>query len=382
MKTFGDDLKFLKQHADVVVLEAKDSPAQLAAVPAMQGRIMTSTADGEKGMSFGWINRELISIHERQQHINTIGGEDRFWLGPEGSQFGLFFKPGDSFDYEHWYAPGPIDWGWWVLAKRGTNSAHFYKKFNLTNYHNTNFELSADRIIRIHSRAEICDIYGIKTSPELKIVSFESDNTITNLGDHGWIPETGLLAIWILGKFNSSASTTVVLPYVTGPAAKLGPVANDKYFGKIELDRMKIDDRGFVFFKGDAKHRCKIGLSPRRTKDIIGSYDMERKVLTLIKFDLPANETRYVNSLWGIQDDPYGGDAVNTYNDGPFHSDGRQIGPFNELETSSPAAALGPHDSLKHIHRTAHFHGPEKDLNAIAEATLGLTLDEINAVFA
>lgn len=381
MKTFGDDLNFLKQHADVVILEAKDSTAQIAAVPAMQGRIMTSSADGEKGLSFGWINRELISIHERQQHINTIGGEDRFWLGPEGSQFGLFFKNGEPFDYEHWYAPGPVDWGWWILANKSKDSAHFYKKFSLTNYHNTRFKLAADRRIHIHSKDQISDIYGIKIPPELKVVSFESENTISNLGKQGWTSEKGLLSVWILGKFTSSALTTVVIPYNTGSESNLGPVVNDKYFGKIEADRMKIDERGFVFFKGDAKHRCKIGLSPLRAREVLGSYDPQGKVLTLVKYNKPANETRYVNSLWGIQENPYKGDVINTYNDGPFHSDGRQIGPFNELETSSPAAALGPQDSLTHVHKTAHFHGTEDQLSEITEATLGLSIDDIKAAF-
>ena len=381
MKTFGDDLNFLKQHANVVILEAKDSPAQIAAVPAMQGRILTSSAEGENGMSFGWINRELISIHERQQRINTIGGEDRFWLGPEGSQYGLFFRQGDPFDYEHWQAPGPVDWGWWVLANKSKDNAHFYKKFNLKNYHNTQFELSADRKIRIHAKDQISDIYGIKLPPDLKFVSFESENTITNLGKQGWVPETGLLSIWILGKFNSSASTTVVLPFTTGSESNLGPIVNDKYFGKIGPDRLKIDERGFIYFKGDAQHRCKIGLSPLRAKDILGSYDPEENVLTLVKYNQPTHLLPYVNSLWGIQENPYKGDVINTYNDGPFHPDGRQIGPFNELETSSPAAALGPQDSLTHSHKTAHFHGTEAQLSAIAEATLGLGIQEIKSAF-
>ena len=30
--------------------------------------------------------------------MNVFGGEDRFWLGPEGGQFALYFKAGDPFD--------------------------------------------------------------------------------------------------------------------------------------------------------------------------------------------------------------------------------------------------------------------------------------------
>ncbi|MCA9733408.1 MAG: hypothetical protein H6696_01975 [Deferribacteres bacterium] len=381
MKTFGDDLSFLSRHADVVVLEAKDSDARVAAVPAMQGRVMTSSLDGEDGLSFGWINHELITVHERQAHINTIGGEDRFWLGPEGGQFGLFFKKGDPFNYEHWQAPGPVDWGWWVLSKRKADQAHFYKQFNLTNYSNTNFELSADRIIRLHTKAEISDIFKIAVPKATKIVSFESHNTITNQGDDKWHMGSGLLSIWILGKFNSSASTTVVLPFHPGPEAKLGQIVNDKYFGKIGEDRLKIEEKGVVFFKGDAKYRCKIGLSALRAKNTIGSYDPENKVLTLVNFTLPPEAKMYVNNLWEIQEEPFAGDVVNTYNDGPYQQDGKQIGPFNELESSSPAAALAPGDSMTHVHRTAHFQGPEEELSKITEQTLGLPLSAITSQF-
>ncbi len=47
---------------------------------------MTSTAEGLYGLSFGWINRELIASKRFDEHINVFGGEDRFWMGPEGGQ--------------------------------------------------------------------------------------------------------------------------------------------------------------------------------------------------------------------------------------------------------------------------------------------------------
>ena len=58
---------------------------------------MTSTARGLKGRSYGWINHDLIASKEIQKQMNAYGGEDRFWLGPEGGQFSLFFKKGDPF---------------------------------------------------------------------------------------------------------------------------------------------------------------------------------------------------------------------------------------------------------------------------------------------
>jgi hypothetical protein len=81
---FGDDLAFLRQHTQVIVLSDRRGAAQVAVVPAWQGRVLTSSAQGAKGRSFGWINEKLIASGETLPHFNPLGGEDRLWLGPEG----------------------------------------------------------------------------------------------------------------------------------------------------------------------------------------------------------------------------------------------------------------------------------------------------------
>src|SRR5262245_63732478 len=94
--TFIDDVAFLNRHTDVVILmPERTSSARVAVCPEFQGRVMTSTATSRGGLSFGWINRSLIASGERRKHINAYGGEDRFWLGPEGGQFSIFFAQGD-----------------------------------------------------------------------------------------------------------------------------------------------------------------------------------------------------------------------------------------------------------------------------------------------
>ena len=96
-----------------------------------------------------------------------------------------------------------------------------------------------------------------------------------------------------------------------------------------------------------------------------------------MQFSQPAGVTDYVNSLWKLQDNPYGGDAANSYNDGPPHPGAKPLGPFYELESSSPAAALAPGKSLSHIHRTIHLVRTEEPLDNVAQATLGVSLEEI-----
>ncbi len=85
--------------------------------------------------------------------------------------------------------------------------------------------------------------------------------------------------------------------------------------------------------------------------------------------------------MWELQDNPYGGDAVNSYNDGPPEPGAKPLGPFYELETSSPALALKPGESYTHVHRTIHLLGSESELNKISETVLGVTLENIKSAF-
>src|SRR6185295_12764220 len=105
MTPFESDLAFLNQHTKTVVLTGPRGAAKVAVAPVYQGRVMTSTTGGSDSPSFGWLGRAAIASRERQPHMNVFGGEDRFWLGPEGGQYALFFKPGDPFDLDHWQVP-------------------------------------------------------------------------------------------------------------------------------------------------------------------------------------------------------------------------------------------------------------------------------------
>ena len=97
-----------------------------------------------------------------------------------------------------------------------------------------------------------------------------------------------------------------------------------------------------------------------RARDVAGSYDATARVLTLVQYTRPADAIRYVNSMWEIQREPYKGDVINSYNDGPPAPGQPPLGPFYELETSSPASTA-PHQRYTHVHRTFHFTGPEAD---------------------
>ncbi|MEM9827050.1 MAG: DUF6786 family protein, partial [Planctomycetota bacterium] len=90
-KRFVDDVQLLSKHTDAVVL--RRDRAAIVVVPEYQGRVMTATARGEEGLSSGWINDALVKqgvVSDEQakgsldEHMYAFGGEERFWMGPEG----------------------------------------------------------------------------------------------------------------------------------------------------------------------------------------------------------------------------------------------------------------------------------------------------------
>ena len=91
---------------------------------------------------------------------------------------------------------------------------------------------------------------------------------------------------------------------------------------------------------------------------------------------IPAEPESYVNSKWGDQEDHYNGDVINSYNDGPVE-DGSIMGPFYEIETSSPGAALQPSETMKHTQRIMHFQGDQEKLAKIVRQLFNLDLDDI-----
>ena len=182
----------------------------------------------------------------------------------------------------------------------------------------------------------------------------------------------------ILGMFNPTARTTIVVPIKPGLETELGVPVTSDYFGRVPPERLVVQPSA-LFFKGDGQFRSKIGVSPRRSTGVLGSYDAASQVLTIVQFTKPAGVTDYVNSLWKLQDNPYSGDAANSYNDGPSAPGVKPLGPFYELESSSPAAALAPGQSLTHVHRTLHLSGAEKDLDVVARAAFGVSLAEMKA---
>lgn len=371
--SFGYDMAFLKKYDDVIVLKNRDGKSLVAVSPKYQAKVFTSSANGNDGYSFGWINYKIFD-EKPDPHMNGYGGENRFWLGPEGGVYSLFFEKGKEMIFDHWHTPAAIDTDSWTTVSRSDSSVQLQKKMQVKNYTGTLLSILVDRFVTILNNDAVEEKTGVGLRDSINAVGYVTQNSIKNTGSFQWDEKTGMPCIWMLDMFRPSPSTTIIIPYKEGP----GSVATTSYFGEIPDDRIKYED-DVLYFKADGKSRGKLGLTKERTKSIAGSWDAKNNVLTIIQFDVDATG-KYLNQEWNTTKPPFSGDAVNAYNDGPLE-DGSQMGPFYELESVSPAAFLKPGETLNHDHYVFHFTGSKNQLIWLAQKTLGVSLQEIESIF-
>ncbi|MEO0733677.1 MAG: DUF6786 family protein [Bacteroidota bacterium] len=378
--TYGYDLAFLQQH-DVGVKEliAADSSARIMIIPDWQGRVMTSSAAGLAGKSYGWINYDLIAADSTNGQFNPFGGEERFWLGPEGGPFSLYFDSAVKQDFTNWRVPPALDTEAFTVESVGTDNIVLTKATRMVNASGNALDLGIRRSVSLLGQKNLWATLELAADDAVIAVGYETENTITNQGATAWSEEYGFASVWLLCMFNPSEAGVVFIPVAQADNPDLGPLVKDDYFGKVPADRLKVSD-GTVFFRVDGKQRGKIGIPPNRALPYAGGYDPLSQTLTIVTYNQPEGKPRYVNSAWGEQDDPLDGDVVNSYNDGPV-ADGSIMGPFYEIESSSPAALLRPGEQLTHRQRVYHFKGTPAQLDRIVRSVFDLSLTEIAQQF-
>jgi hypothetical protein len=371
--SFGFDARYMKDNG-FTIIELHDSSSQSKVLlsPSLQGRVMTSTAGGDSGTSFGWINYSWVSEKKFKAHFNPAGGEERFWMGPEGGQFAIYFKKGDTFNLAHWQVPPIIDTLPFDLLSSTANKAVFASKGRLMNYSGSSFDISISRSVELLDQKNLEEKIGTTIDRDLRVVGYESENQIKNSGTNSWKKENGLLSIWLLGMMTPSPETVVFIPFKAGAHSR--EFITDNYFGKIPAERLGVKD-SILFFTCDGKWRSKIGLSPAIAGRMAASFNFSNNTLSILIFSVDP-QGMYVNSKWEMQKFPFRGDVVNSYNDGPL-ADGSQLGPFYEIESSSPAKELKPGESESYKQVTCHIQGDYLKLKEMVRQLFGFNLDDI-----
>ena len=377
--TFGYDLNYLTKKADeLIVISGNNGNSQIIVSAKYQAKVFTSTADGLEGTSMGFVNYKFFDAGIVDEHMNGFGGENRFWLGPEGGRYSIYFKKDSEQIFDNWHTPKPIDIEPWNVSYLRGKSVTFNKEMEVTNYLGNKLKVRVDRSVTLIETPEVSSRLKIILNPNVKTVAYTTDNIIKNINDFEWTKETGTVCIWMLDMFNPAPHAVTFIPFNEGDEKELGKIVTSDYFGEVPADRLKIQGN-MIFLKTDGKFRSKLGLNAKRTTAIAGNYDPDSKRLTITTFDVDKNAI-YLNQEWNPDKDPLLGDAMNAYNDGPL-ADGSIMGPFLELESVSPAAFLKPNQSLSHKHTVYHFIGEEVDLSPITEKLFGVSINDIKKIF-
>ena len=358
---------------DAVVL-CGEGGSKVLVSPRLQARIMT-TSVGAVG-SVGWICYPEIAEGETHAGFNNFGGQDRFWIGPEAGDFGIYFAPGDEFKREIWKVPADFDKGQYKIIEKGPSKVLFARDMALTNYQGTKFQVKVEREVGLQSPVEAAKALGADLPSTMAYAGSYSDNRMTNTGAQKWKKETGLLNIWILGQFEPGPQTVIIAPFKPGD----GPAYRDElYFGKVPEDRLKIQGNALLF-RADARAEGKFGIPQLRTPGLAGSFDFSRNLLVVIRFDVPGEPALYGDSTWvKNQPNPYAGDLFQTYNSNQFGRPDRRFA-FYELESVSPSVELGPGETVRHRQETFCFQGDYGVLRELARKILGVDLDEVRKV--
>jgi hypothetical protein len=159
-----------------------------------QARVMTSafTADGA---SLGFVNHSFVESRQKGTAFDNYGGADRFWLGPEGGQFALYFAPGKPFAFENWQTPAAFQQGAWDEKASSAASLSYVRSLSLENYAQARFSMEVTRTITLLNAEQAQVALGVAPPAGVEWVGFRSENQLTNTGKQGWTGAQGLPSV-------------------------------------------------------------------------------------------------------------------------------------------------------------------------------------------
>ncbi len=374
LPSFGQDVEFLRQHGEVFVLGKSWDKARVVVSAKYQGKVFTSTFNGMQGDSLGYINYEAFAKVTPGAHMNGFGGENRLWIGPEGGEYSLFFAPNTPQVYANWYTPKAVDTEPWEVVDSSFANIVMRKAMEMKNYKGCTLRFTVEREVVLLEKKQISDALQGANIGGVNCVAYATYNTITNTDTKPWTTETGGVCLWLMDMLPVSDHCVCILPLAEGAGL---PAVTSSYFGTVPPNRLW-EVPGAVILKADGKYRSKVGVPPAVCVGRAGCYDAQRGVLTVVTFDSDATKP-YLNQLWEPNAHPLGGEVLHAYNDGPLE-DGTLMGPFLELESSSPAAFLGKEEKLKHTHSVFHFAGEREVLDKLSANLLGVSFRYIEAL--
>ncbi|RKR07914.1 hypothetical protein CLV91_2675 [Maribacter vaceletii] len=366
-ENYNTVLSQLKEYTTVIELSTNNGKSRLIITPELQGRIITSSYDGLLGDANGWFNKNSITTKLK----GGIGGEDRLWIGPLGSQYSFYYQQIKPLNETNWLVPNTMENEAYQLINQSNTEVSMLKKMTLTNHIGTNFILDISRKITILDAAQITNNLQISIPESLNYIAYESANSLVNIGTKKITKEKGLVSLWSAGMFNGSTESIVIIPLTK--KGKLEDLYS--YMGSLGKDRLQIK-KNVVLYKADGQYRSKIGVPPHLAPSIYGCYSAKKERLTIVQYK-KTRDSLYFNSNVSVQKEPYKGEVIPIYNNGTMDYSVTTIPSFFELESTSAMRELEVNDTLNHYHRVYHFSGNKKVLDAIAKKLLDISLKDV-----
>lgn len=368
--SYLEDYKLIAAKCELIELTTNNGNARITISPQLQGKILIVSNEGENGGSFGWFNK---SAFQRTDFDETkVGGVDRIWVGPLGSQFSFYYQQIKPLDEANWKVPRDLSKGRFSVLTSTRKKVSMHRSISLTNFIGNEFHCDLSREISILNRDEVEKQLNTEFSDHLKFVAFKSEHVLKNIGVRNWTKSSGLVSLWSAGMFKGTGVSTVIIP--VGNSISKGKSIY-RYMGNMDDTRLKVSD-SLVLFKVDGRYRSKIGVSNFVAKQIYGCYQPSRKTLTIVKYK-KTSDSLYFNTQVSIQKTPYLGESIPIYNNGPMDYSLAKEPSFYELETVSSMKELEVGEAMNHSHSVFIFTGEFSSLNILSEKLLGVGLERI-----
>lgn len=374
---YAEVMNILKSsNHDGYTLKPYKRKGQVLVCPSLAGRVMGTSYTNDQGEFGGFINTKAFK-EDMKDSWDNWGGEERYWLCPEGGQFGLMFQ-GKENSFDNYTVQAGINNSKYTVVDISDlgNSLSMKCQFDLHNATGTRFQVESLRRI---TALDACP-YLTGMIAEINFVGFQSESTITNVGANAWSKQTGALAHWHLGQFLPGERVIVIIPFNQGIFSD--PPIREDYFvqfclnGKMPANRYWLKN-GFALFKADGKCRTKIGQNRSRATGLLASYNLDSDEIIMMDYDYyPGLE--YASSYWYEQPEPYNGDCISFSAEGPI-SPKEPNGRCYELEAMSPAMFLSPGQSFTFRTRVFHIRGPRLLIAGICHQHLGPEISMLEA---
>jgi hypothetical protein len=355
--------------------------------PLLQGRVMTTRVGAAD--STGFICYREIQEGEKHEGFNNFGGQDRFWLGPEGGRHSLYFAPGIVQSRENWKVPENLDRGPFPVIATLVDRVRMERPLEFASTSGTNFQAKVEREVGLIPQADMKRALKVALETGTSYVGSYSENRLTNTGPEVWVKEAGIPNIWILGQFVPGRRAVIIAPVKdsSDPGYR-----DEDYFGKVPPSRLKVLPASAgkaVLLLADGWAEGKFGVSWKsvvlspdasRRMGVAGSFDFDRNLLIVVRFDVPESPADYASSFWKGTHGDWEGDLFQCYNSDRSKTPDERYA-FYELESVSPNPALAPGQTVAHRQETHCFQGEYPRLKELASKILGIDLDEVRKSF-